>query len=486
MTHTHADGTVHEGEHHTETEDQFPQSTATIEDVGSTKKRIKLEIPGERIKGKLDEAFGELTRDAVLPGFRRGRAPKRLLEKRFGGDLRNTVKQQVVAEAYQKAIEDNKIDALGEPDVNLSKVELPESGALTLTVEVEVTPEFALPSLEGIAVKKPILEANDERLNLAIDNLRRHFGHWHTVTDGAAADDTVTADVKVTLDNAETPIVEESGVQLTVKAGTIAGVKFDNLGDELKGKKASDVVTLNGTVPEDAPQEDRRGKSITVQLTIKDVRRQNLPEVNEEFAQMLGFETLEQLKNDLRERLVVQLAQEAETAQAQQVYRYLLTNTQLEVPMNLSQRQMGNVFRRRATELLNKGVPEQEIVAHMDQLRISSAQQAQVDLKLFFILSKLATQFNIDVSEAEVNAKIAQIAEQYGRRPEKLKSQMSGNGQLEQLYLQVRDAKVVSKILETATVSDVDEKTLAEEFKNLPPVTGINVSGVSSNVQSGS
>src|SRR5688500_3449819 len=87
-------------------EDTLPPATATIEDAGTARKRIKLEIPAERIKGKLEEAFGELQRDAVMPGFRRGRAPKRLIEKRFGGDLRGTVKQQIIAEAYQKAIED--------------------------------------------------------------------------------------------------------------------------------------------------------------------------------------------------------------------------------------------------------------------------------------------------------------------------------------------------------------------------------------------
>ena len=179
-------------------EDKLPNATSTIEDAGAARKRIKVEIPAERIKGKLDEAYGELQRDAVLPGFRRGRAPKRLLEKRFGSDLRNTVKQQLVAEAYQAAIEENKLDAVGEPEVDLSKIELPEEGSLTVTLEIEVKPEFELPSIEKISVKKPKLEATEERLNLAVDNLRKYFGNWHDSTEPAKESDTVTADVKVT------------------------------------------------------------------------------------------------------------------------------------------------------------------------------------------------------------------------------------------------------------------------------------------------
>ncbi|MGN6367205.1 MAG: trigger factor [Phycisphaerae bacterium] len=463
-----------------EEEDNLPKATATIEEAGAARKRIKIEIPEERIKGKLEEAFGELQRDAVLPGFRRGRAPKRLIEKRFGGEMRNTVKQQLVAEAYQKAVEDNKLDAIGEPEIDLNNVELPDAGNLTVAIEVEVTPEFALPTIEKIAVKRPKLEANDERLNLAVENLRKYFGHWHDTTEPAKAGDTVIADAKATSEDGEV-IAEQPQVSFNVQAGSIAGVRFEDLGDKLTGATVGSTVTLEATAPADHPEEKLRGKKVKVELTIKGIKHQHLPEVNEEFAQMLGFDTVDALKGDLKERLVTQLEQETKGAMAQQVYRYLLANTSLDLPAKLSQRQMGNVLRRRATELMQKGVPESEIVHQIDQLRISSAQQAAVDLRLFFILGKLADQFGIDVSEEEVNARIAAIATQYGRRPEKLRSQMAASNQIEQLFLQIRDGKVVDKLLETAEISDVDEKTLAEEFKNLPPLSNIgpNVTGVS-------
>jgi trigger factor len=461
-------------------EDPFPKATYSVEDAGAARKRIKLDIPGERIQGKLKEAFGELQHDAVLPGFRRGRAPKRLIEKRFGSDIRNTVKQQVVAEAYEKAVEEHKLEAIGEPEIDLNKIELPDSGNLQVTVEVEVSPEFALPSIEKIAVKKPKLEANEERLALAVDNLRKYFGHWHDKTDGATEEDTVMADVKVAGEDGAT-IVEQPQVNFGVKPGNIAGIQFDDLGDKLKGKKVGDVVTLDGTLPADHAEENLRGKKVSITLTIKGVKHQHLPEVNQEFATMLGFDTVDALKADLKDRLVTQLEQETKGAMAQQVYRYLLSNTNLELPAKLSQRQMGNVLRRRATEMMQRGVPEAEIVHQIDQLRISSAQQAAVDLRLFFIMGKLAEQFGIEVNEEEVNARIAAIAAQYGRRPEKLKSQMSASGQLEQLYLQIRDGKVVDKLVEMGEVSEVDEKALAEEFKNLPPLTNVgpNVTGVS-------
>ena len=464
----------------TETKDTLPPATFTIESMGAAKKKIKIEIPAERIAAKIKEAYGELTRDAVLPGFRRGRAPKRLIEKRFGGDLKNTVKQQLVAEAYEKAVEENKLDAIGEPEVDLTKVELPESGPMTVSVEVEVTPEFDLPTLEKIEVKKPKLEANEERLGLAIENLRKYFGNWHDSTGPVKDGDTITADIKVSGEDGAV-IAEQPQVSMQPKAGSIFGIKFDDLGEKLTAASVGDTVTLEGTLPADHGDEKLRGKKVTIAIAIKSAKHQHLPEVNVEFAKMLGFDDLDGLKKDLTERLVTQLAEETKGAMAQQVYRYLLNNTKLELPAKLSQRQMGNVLRRRATEMMSKGVPEAEIVQHIDELRISSAQQAAVDLRLFFVMSRLAEMFAVEVNDEEVNARIAAIAAQYGRRPEKLKTQMAQSGQIEQLFLQIRDGKVVEKILETAVITEVDEKVLAEEFKNLPPLSNVgpNVTGVS-------
>ena len=466
-----------------EKKDDLPPAIITIEEAGAARKKIKMEIPAERIKAKMEESFNDLQRDAVIQGFRRGRAPRRLIEKRFGSNIRDTVKQQVIAEAYQKAIEDHKLEVLGEPDTDLSKFEMKDGFDLVVTLEVEVTPEFALPSIEKIAVKRPKLEATEERLNLAVENLRKYFGHWHDATDGATEKDTVTADVKITAEDA-TIIAEQAAVNFPVVMEgetNIAGIKFESLTEKLKGAKIGATVEIEGTLPKDHPDEKHREQKVKISLAVKAVKHQDLPEVNKEFAEMLGFETVEELKGDLKERLVVQLEQETKGAMAQQVYRYLLGNTNLDLPAKLSQRQMATVLRRRATELMQKGVPEDEIVQQIDALRISSAQQAAVDLRLFFIMSKLADQFGVEVTEEEVNSRVVSIAAQYGRRPEKLLQQMKANGQLEQLHLQIRDGKVVDKLVEMGEVVEIDEKTLAEEFKNLPPLTNVgpNVTGVS-------
>jgi trigger factor len=148
--HTHDHGHDHGHDHDHEKEERGEQ-TVTVEDIGPARKKLTIEVPAARIAKKFDAGYQKLKTDAQVPGFRRGRAPLRLLEKRFGSSIRDEVKGQIVSECYGQAIEDQKLEVLGEPEIkDAEKLKLPESGPLKFEVEVEVLPTFELPSLEGI------------------------------------------------------------------------------------------------------------------------------------------------------------------------------------------------------------------------------------------------------------------------------------------------------------------------------------------------
>ena len=217
----------------TEEEDKLPKATSTITDAGAARKRIEVTIPEERIQGKLKESFDELQKDVVLPGFRNGRAPAPL-RKTLRRRLRNTLKGQLVAEAYQKAVEDHKLDAIGEPEINMSLVNLPDSGPLVAALDVEITPDFELPNIEKVQVKSPPSKPTMSALNLAVENLRRHFGQWQDAKGAATEDDAVLCDVKVQ-DPENNVLTEQQNVQLNVKPGNIGGLRFEDLGDKLEG-----------------------------------------------------------------------------------------------------------------------------------------------------------------------------------------------------------------------------------------------------------
>ena len=159
-----------------EEETQEPKDIVTIEEAGPCKKKVTIEIVPEKIKKAIDKQYEKLGKEALVPGFRKGRAPRRLLEKRFGKETTEQIKLTLLTDASKSAIEDNKLQTLGEPDIDFENIELPTEGPLTFDFEVEVRPEFDLPQLEGIPVTKTKLEVTDEQIDREIEQMQRWSG----------------------------------------------------------------------------------------------------------------------------------------------------------------------------------------------------------------------------------------------------------------------------------------------------------------------
>jgi len=168
-----------------------------ITDSGPCKKRIAIEVPEKSIKAALEEQYNDLRRDAEVPGFRKGRAPLRLLEKRFGSDVSERVKLKLLADASDEAVKDKEIDILGEPDVDYENVELPEKGAMKFEFEVEVRPEFDLPKLKGIEVEKSTIEFTDKQIDEEIETMRKRAGIWAPKEGSVELDEQIVADVEL-------------------------------------------------------------------------------------------------------------------------------------------------------------------------------------------------------------------------------------------------------------------------------------------------
>ena len=162
----------------TETETKIKENKVKITDAGPCKKKISVEIPPEKISKALDEQYEDLRKNALVPGFRKGRAPRRLLEKRFGKESTLQVKLKLLMDASEAAMKDNNVEAIGEPDIDHEKVELPEKGPMKFEFEIETRPDFKLPELEGIEVEKPKLEVTDEQVQQDIMELQKRMGTW--------------------------------------------------------------------------------------------------------------------------------------------------------------------------------------------------------------------------------------------------------------------------------------------------------------------
>jgi trigger factor len=442
-------------------EDDLPSNQVNVEDAGTLKKRITVTVPRVRIDSKRDEMFGELSESAQVPGFRVGRAPRRLLEKRFGKEVDTDVRNSLLGESIGDAIEQSDLRTLGEPDIDLEAIEVPDAGDMEFSFEVEVFPEFELPPLEGIAVEKPKLEVTDERIDEHLRQIAESRAKFEPSDEPAEPGDMVVAAADIRGEEIED--VHRPGLTLRVGAGQIEGIPLVDLGKELTGSKAGDIVSMKVTVPGAHPNEDWQGKEVTVEVTLSEVRKRRVPEIDEETAESLGFDSLKELREYVGEQMSQRIESEAQQAMRRQIEDYLVENVEMEIPEGIANRHATRILQRRYVEMLRSGMPRERVDEQMTELQAQATEAARDQLKRQFVLTKIAEQRDLTVSEGEVNAAVAQMASMYGRRPERFRQELAADGTLEQLSDSMLQDKVLDQLLQSATVSEVDAGASSDE-----------------------
>jgi len=453
----------------TATEDR-PALSVTVQDAGPARKKLDIEIPEERIQAKIEENYDKLSDEAAIPGFRKGRAPRRLVERKFGKAIRDDVRGQLLSEAYSQACEDNNLDVLGEPEVTNDQgeketPELPESGSMKFSVEIEVTPDVELPDFSTLEINKPAATVTDDDVDKQLDIYRERFGQSTKVEGEAIQEgDYVMADVHAfagtdPADDAE-PLLHAHGQYIRANGedrdfkGHTLGIVVDNLGKQLIDKTPPFEFAVTTTGPAGHENDDIRDKEITLKINVTGIERLE-PASTEQVVQQLGAENEDQLKEQLRQFLENQAASRQTQAMHDQAREQLLDKVDLDLPEGLTGRQIERTLQREQMQLMYQGTDPKQIDEQLTELRQSSEETTRRQLKQFFILDRASKDLEIEVGENELNGRIAAIAMQQGRRPEKLRQEMMQQGQIEQVYLQIREHKTLDKIIEQAKVTEV-------------------------------
>ncbi len=442
--------------------EKAPQYKVSVEDAGTLRKKVTIDITREQIDGKFKEMFGELRKTAQVPGFRIGHAPSALIEKRFGKDVSEDVRNSLLGESIGEAIEGAGFKALGEPDLKLEDIELPDAGDMSFQFELEVEPEFDLPATEGIEVKRPIVIIDDERVQHAIDSFRSKLATLKPIEAAAAEGDFVVADVSVTgEDISETT----PNLELRVAPGMVTGIPLEDLPSALAGKKSGETSELKAIIPAAHPNEAWREKDVTIGFEIKEVKQLELPEMTDELAGLAGFESLQDMQDSTRAQLESRVESEQTQIMRDQICSHLLAKADFDVPPQAAERSASRLLSRRCVDMMMQGVPREEIERNMDQLELESRQQAAGRMKLSFILGRYADNEEIYVTDDEVNSRIAELARSQKRRPERMRQEMRSDGSLETLTSAILDEKAIDRILETAKITDARPEEKADEAK---------------------
>ncbi len=467
------------------TEKPASKNTVKITDIGPCLKKISIEIPADSVNEQVGTSLDTVLGETELPGFRKGRAPKRLVEKRFGTTIRREAKNQLVAQAYTEAIEEHKLRVIGDPTSEmLAKIDIEDGKPLAFDLEVEVLPEFELPSLEDIGVKKPVLEVTDEMVQKEVDRLLLNEGRLEP-KEKPGKGDYLTGHAVMTDADGKTPHdIQDAVVQVPTDdkggKGMILGVMVDDFAKQLGIPKIGETATIKTTGPENHENEAIRGKALTITFEVKRAD-EIVPAAIDEVAQRYGMAAADEVKGAVRQRIEQRLQIEQQSLMRQQIAKHLLDSTTMELPERATAQQAARNLERRRMELMYRGADQQSIEEHMAELRAASGEVAVREIKLFFIMDKAAEKLDVKVSDGELNGRIAQIAAQRGERPEKLRQDIINRNQVGVVFQQVREHKTMDAILAKAKVNEVS----VDEFNAAMKASGGETTEGSGGVKKG-
>ena len=453
------------------------------EDLGGLRLKLIVSVPRDVLDERLHEQFSELRREAIVPGFRKGHAPLKLVEKRFASDVGEELKSKLVGSGYLAAVEKLGIKPLGDPYIwvkekedrvgedqkprtvvvdklmsferALGSMTLPKDGPLTFTCELELTPDFELPELEKIPIEKPAVSIDDDDVDGEVNRIRTWHGNYAPVEGGKVQrDDLLYVSMKMSIDGEQ--IASEENMDLAARDVHVRGVALRGLGDAVVGRKVGDTVEIEALVPDNHEQINLRGKTAKFEFTIQEIKRIALRDLDAEFLQSVGYESESQLREDIRSRMTRELDRVLGSRMKEQIGDYLVNHTNIEIPQGLSQRQTERSVARRMIEMYQAGLPQAEIEKKMDELRSAAHEQVVRDLKLFFILERIAQDREIDVKDDELNGAIAQIAQRSGKRFDRVRDELAKGEGMMTLYMRLRDEKVLDELLTTAEIKEVE------------------------------
>ena len=453
-------------------------------DAGDEKKPIKLDvkvespqaclrqvvvtIPQPEVQRYMKEAYDELVPEAQVPGFRAGRAPRKLVEKQFKDRVSEQVKGSLLMDSLSQVTEAEDFSAISEPDFDYNAIEIPEQGDFIYQFSVEVRPEFDTPDWKGIKLNKPVEEISDDDVTAALDRVLSKYASLEATEEPAEMGDKLLITAEFTNDGKTLSTMDEERVTLEEKL-SFSDATMDDFGKKLKGAKEGDTVKAKVAISENASDEDLQGKSIDVAFSVVEVLKQEMPELTESFLEELGdFESEKELRDFVRESLERQADYRTQQALRASVVEELAGSASFELPPELVKRQTVRELERKVLELRRSGFDEDSVRRYVNATRQNAQASTESALREHFILEQIAEEEKVDAEPGDYDEEISLIAQQSDMPERRVRARLEKSGQMDALRNQIVERKVIEMIVDKAKVTeekvDNDEEKGASEF----------------------
>jgi len=429
----------------------------TVENLAPCKKLMRVELEAQKVDEAFDTVTREFQREASLPGFRPGKAPKEMVLRKYGKDIEDEVKRKLISDSYRKAVDENKLDVLGYPDIE--EIQFSRGQPLQFAATMETAPEFELPEYKGIPVKREARSVTEEDVTRALDALRQQQVSFKTVQrpiqtgDFAVVNYTGTSDGKPIIELAPAAQGLNERKNFWVEVPSTAFIP--GFADQLMGASAGEKRTITVDFPENFVTPQLAGKKGVYEAEVVEVKEKILPPLDETFAKSYGAENLEKLTEGVRRDLENELKHSQNKAIRNQLITSLLERVNFELPDTSVDRETRNVVYDIVQENAKRGVSRETIEQQKEQIYSAAKHGAKERLKVAFLLQKIAEKEDIKVSQEEIAQRIQTLAAMYQIPAEKFAKDLQKRNGLIEIYDQIMNERVLDILQQNARIEDV-------------------------------
>jgi len=405
---------------------------SAVENLSPTRVRISIDVDFKDLEPHVTVAYETLAKQVSIPGFRKGKVPRQLIDQRVGrGTVLNEAINSALPEFYTQAARENDVLVVGRPSVDIKEVK--DNELLKFEVEVDIRPEVKLPDFSSIELSVDDVVVTDKDVDEQIQALRTRFGTLTTIEKDAASGDFVTIDLVAKLDGKEVEGGTANGISYEVGSNRM----IDGLDAALEGMKVGESKTFNTQLVG-----MKEGDTGEVTVTLQAVKKRELPELNDEFAKLASeFETLDELKSDSRERLSRLKAMEQGAQARDNLLKHLLDTVEILVPEQL------------VTDEVNDHL-EKESRLEDETHRKEVTDEVTRSVRADFLLDSIVKAEEVQVTEAELTEYLIRTAARYGMSPDQFAQQLSQAGQIAALMAEVARTKALAVVLERVKIKD--------------------------------
>lgn len=436
----------------------------SVERLPECKARLSAEIPAETVKTTRNQIVASYIQQAKVPGFRPGKIPTSVIEKKYAGPIEDELKDRLSRSAYSEANTKEKLAILGVAQVEREQFEA--DGSYMLAVEVITEPEVEIADYKEIPVEVQKMEVTDEMVEGYLKNMAKQQAMPTDVDRASKAGDLVVVDYTATLDGESLleklekeagPLAKGEGHWVDVpEEGEESREFIPGISGHVTGLKAGDTKQFDAEYAEDFPVEAVAGKTVSYDLTVTQVKEREIPEINDDHAKAMGADSLEALKENVRG----QFTQQQEQSKNQMIDNQILSHLNDEMTFDIPQHIVFNETQRQVNQMVSRGyeqgMSEQDIEQNQEDLLKSAEVQAKNNVKTMFILDRIAEKEGFQVAEEEVSQRIMMMAMQQQRPPKKVARELRDNNSFGEIRQDILISKTISFLRDNAVVTEVD------------------------------